>query len=153
MEETMRYLKECAIIFGITLAGELLNAVLPLPVPAGVYGLFLLLLCLCTGAVKLADVEATGNFLLDIMPVMFVPAAAGLLDKFGVMKPILLPLFLICLASTLIVMGATGKVTDWILGAGKEPDGAETKGTKETRGTDQNGAAMKKAETKGGGRS
>ncbi len=88
----MRYLKECAIIFGITLAGELLNAVLPLPVPAGVYGLFLLLLCLCTGAVKLADVEATGNFLLDIMPVMFVPAAAGLLDKFGVMKPILLPL-------------------------------------------------------------
>lgn len=37
----MKYLKEVAIIFGITMAGECLNLFLPLPVPAGVYGLFI----------------------------------------------------------------------------------------------------------------
>ena len=42
----MKYIKESAIIFGITMIGEFLNKLLPLPVPAGVYGLFLLLLLL-----------------------------------------------------------------------------------------------------------
>ena len=45
----MKYIKESAIIFGITMIGEFLNRLLPLPVPAGVYGLFLLLLLLCFG--------------------------------------------------------------------------------------------------------
>ena len=74
----MKYLKEFAVILGITLAGEWMNHVLPLPVPAGVYGLFLMLLLFCTKALKLEQVEAAGNFLLEIMPVLFVPAAVGL---------------------------------------------------------------------------
>ena len=32
----MRYVKQIGIIMGITLAGEVLNHVVPLPVPAGV---------------------------------------------------------------------------------------------------------------------
>ena len=36
----MRYVKQIGIIMGITLAGEVLNHMVPLPVPAGVYGLF-----------------------------------------------------------------------------------------------------------------
>ena len=63
----MKYLKEIAIIFGITMIGELLNQWIPFPVPAGVYGLFILLGLLCSGAVKLQDVQATGNLLLDLM--------------------------------------------------------------------------------------
>ena len=42
---------------GITLAGEVLNHVVPLPVPAGVYGLFIMLAALMCGAVKLESVE------------------------------------------------------------------------------------------------
>ena len=45
----MKYVKECLIIFGITLAGEVLNGILPLPVPAGVYGLFCF--CFCSAEV------------------------------------------------------------------------------------------------------
>lgn len=45
----MKYVREMAVIFGITLVGEILNLVVPLPIPAGVYGLFLLLALLCTG--------------------------------------------------------------------------------------------------------
>jgi len=49
----MKYVKQSSIIFGITMAGELLYTLLPLPVPAGVYGLFLLLAGLCTWIIKL----------------------------------------------------------------------------------------------------
>ena len=64
--------EEIVIIFGITMVGELLNKFIPLPVPAGVYGLFILLGGLCSGIIKLSDVEVTGNLLLDLMPVMFI---------------------------------------------------------------------------------
>ena len=72
----MKYVKEIVIIFGITMVGELLNMFIPLPVPAGVYGLFILLGGLCTKVISLSDVEVTGNLLLDLMP-----EAADFLDR------------------------------------------------------------------------
>lgn len=111
----MKLIKECAIIFGITLVGEGVNFLLPLPVPAGVYGLFLLLFLLCSGIFKLEDVEATGNFLLDIMPILFVPAAVGLMDSFGLMKDILVPLIVIVVVSTIVVMVVTGKAAELVM--------------------------------------
>ena len=66
----MKYLKEVTIIFGITMLGEFLNYLLPFPVPSGVYGLFILLLMLCTGALHTEDVAEVGEFFLDTMPIM-----------------------------------------------------------------------------------
>lgn len=111
----MKYIKESAIIFGITMIGEFLNELLPLPVPAGVYGLFLLLILLCTGLLKLQDIETTGNFLLEIMPILFIPASVGLIESYDAMKAILVPLIVTCLVSTLVVMGVTGKVTEFMV--------------------------------------
>lgn len=111
----MKYLKEIAIIFGITMVGELLNTWIPLPVPAGVYGLFILLGLLCSGKLKVADVSATGDFLLDTMPLMFIPAAAGLIDKIEELRAVLLPMVVITVMSTFFVMTVTGKTTEFIL--------------------------------------
>lgn len=111
----MKYLKEIAILFGITMTGEVLNALIPLPVPAGVYGLFLLLGLLMSGIVKLSDVMATGNLLLDLMPLMFIPAAVGLIESMEELKAILIPFVVISVLSTLIVMTVTGKTTEFIL--------------------------------------
>ena len=108
----MKFLKELAIIFGITMAGEILNERIPLPVPAGVYGLLGLL---CTKIVKLEDVSAAGNLLLDLMPLMFVPAAVGLIEKYAELTAILIPFIVISAVSTLIVMTVTGKTTEFIL--------------------------------------
>ena len=118
----MKYLKEIAIIFGITMVGEILNELIPLPVPAGVYGLFILLGLLCTKIVKLEDVAATGNLLLDIMPLMFVPAAVGLLEKYKELTSILIPFIVISAVSTLLVMAVTGKTTEFILKQQKKED-------------------------------
>ncbi len=111
----MKFIKESAIIFGITLAGEILNAALPLPIPTGVYGLFLLLILLCTGIVKLQDVETAGGFLLDIMPILFVPATVGLMENYVELRAILVPLVVISVVSMLVVMIVTGKVAELIM--------------------------------------
>lgn len=111
----MKYLREIAIIFGITMVGELLNSLIPLPVPAGVYGLFILLGLLCSGKLKLSDVCATGDLLLDLMPLMFIPAAVGLIESVEELRAIFVPFIVISVLSTLIVMAVTGKTTEMIL--------------------------------------
>lgn len=111
----MRYIKQIFIIFGITMVGEVLNAILPLPVPSGVYGLFLLLAGLCTKVIKVSDVEDVGNFLLDTMPMMFIPVSVGLIESYDAMKAVLVPLVVISVVSTIVVMAVTGKMTEVII--------------------------------------
>ncbi|OON88334.1 CidA/LrgA family protein [Oribacterium sp. C9] len=111
----MKFVKEIVWIIAFTFIGEALNALLPLPVPAGVYGLILLLLSLVTGLVKLSDVEATGNFLLDTMTLMFIPAAVGIMSVTDVLLPVLIPYIIMIVISTIIVMTVTGLVASAIL--------------------------------------
>lgn len=111
----MKYLKEAVIIFGVTMVGEFLNYLLPLPVPAGVYGLFILLALLCTGAVKVADISATGNFLLDTMPLMFIPAGVGLINSVEELRGFLIPLTVISVVSTVVVMAVTGLTAQYFI--------------------------------------
>lgn len=111
----MKYVKEGSIIFGITLCGEFLNRALPLPVPAGVYGLFLLLTLLCTGIIKLKDIEATGNFLLDIMPILFIPASVELIESYAQLQSLWIPIVVTSVVSTVVVMIITGKVAEFML--------------------------------------
>ena len=119
----MKYVKEIVIIFGITMVGELLNMFIPLPVPAGVYGLFILLGGLCTKVISLSDVEVTGNLLLDLMPVMFIPAGVGLMSSFSVLRPVLVPVCVITLVTVVTVMVVTGRCSQWIIRREKRKEG------------------------------
>ena len=80
---------EFGIILAVCLAGELLHALLPLPVPASIYGLCLLLLLLLTGVVKEKHIARAAGFLLGIMSLLFVPAAAGILSVWDEAKRLL----------------------------------------------------------------
>lgn len=111
----MKFVKQSCIIFGLTMIGELLNALLPLPVPAGVYGLFLLLAGLCAGVIRLEQVEETGTFLLDIMPIMFVPVSVGLMEQYDLLKAAALPVIVISVVSTVFVMAVTGKAAEFLI--------------------------------------
>ena len=107
----MLYLRQFCIILFVSFLGELLHVLIPLPIPASVYGLLLMLLALCTGIIKLNQVRETAGFLIEIMPVMFIPAAVGLLEAWSFLKPVWLPVLIITLLSTVIVMAVTGQVT------------------------------------------
>lgn len=111
----MKYLKQFFIIMLISFMGEVLKWFLPLPIPASIYGLLLMLSALCTGIVKLERVEETSTFLIEIMPIMFIPASVGLLDSWGELKDIILPIGGIIIISTIVVMVVSGKVTQGII--------------------------------------
>lgn len=111
----MRYVKQFLIILTASFLGELIHAFVPLPVPASIYGLVLLFLALQLKLVPLHAVKETGDFLLDIMPIMFVPAGVSLLEKWGVLRPVLVPFTVIMVATTFIVMVISGRVTQRLL--------------------------------------
>lgn len=111
----MKYIKQLMIILFITFLGEILHYVLPLPVPTSIYGMILLFAALELKIIKLSDVRETGKFLIEIMPIMFIPAGVGVLDAWGVLKPHLVPILVIMVVSTVLVMGVSGKVTEAVI--------------------------------------
>ena len=107
----MKFLKQFSIILFISFLGEILHMLIPLPVPASVYGLVLMLGALITGVLKLGQVRETATFLIEIMPVMFIPAGVGLMESWSSLQPVWLPVILITIVTTILVMAVTGKVT------------------------------------------
>lgn len=111
----MSYVFQLAIIFGVSFAGELLNAILPLPVPASVYGLVIMFLLLCTKIVKLEQVETVAEFLMSIMPLFFIEPTVGIMNSYGLVKGKILPLFIACFLSFVVVMVVTGLISQAII--------------------------------------
>lgn len=111
----MKYLRQFSIILFVSFLGELLRMLIPLPVPASVYGLLLMLAALCSGIIKLEQVQDAAGFLIEIMPVMFIPAAVGLLESWTDLRPVCGPFIIITALTTVIVMTVTGRVTQFMI--------------------------------------
>ncbi len=107
----MKYIKQVLIILGFCALGELLAAVIPLPIPAAIYGFVLLFLALLTGLLKPAAIAETANFLIGIMGLLFVPPAVNLLAYLDIIAPALVPICVIILSSTFLVFVVAGLVT------------------------------------------
>lgn len=116
----MKYIKQFVIIIFITFLGELLHYYLPLPVPASIYGMILMFAALEFKIIKLDSVKETGNFLVQIMPVMFIPAGVGVMDAWGILRPVILPVVVIMAVSTVAVMGVSAGVTQAVIRSGKK---------------------------------
>ena len=99
----MKYLQQFGIILAVSFIGELLNYAIPLSIPASMKW------------IKLEDVKETAVFLIEIMPLMFIPAAVGLITSWNIIRPKLLAYAAITVISTLLVMLVSGYVTDWML--------------------------------------
>ncbi|MCL2058483.1 MAG: CidA/LrgA family protein [Oscillospiraceae bacterium] len=106
----MAYIKQFGIILGVTFVAEIIRFLVPLPIPAGVYGLVLMLVALKTGLIKLEWVKDAGLFLVGLLQLMFIPAAVGLIDSYAGFSDILPQSILAVLVSTTLVIAATGVV-------------------------------------------
>ncbi|MBR4971494.1 MAG: CidA/LrgA family protein [Oscillospiraceae bacterium] len=107
----MKYLSQFLIILGFTLTGEALQRLIPLPIPASVYGLALLFVALCLKIVKVEQVKEAGGFLISLLPVLFVSPTVGIVDHWALIKPQLLPIALLFVASTALTFGISGGIT------------------------------------------
>ncbi len=121
----MKYLRQFGIILLISFVGEILYVLLPFPIPASIYGIIILFLCLETGVVSLPLVKETSDFLIEIMPIMFIPAAVGLMDSWQTMKEDLVPYAVITVLTTCAVMIVSGKVVQFGIQFGMRRDNHE----------------------------
>ena len=111
----MKYIPQTLYILLFSLLGELLQAVIPLPVPAAIYGLVLLLIALSTGLLKEEKVAGVSAFLIRYMPILFVAPVAKILQYWQLISPQLAAICIIVATSTVIVFAVSGLVTKWLL--------------------------------------
>lgn len=119
----MKYLTQFLRILAFTLAGELLQRLVPLPIPASVYGLVLLFAALNTGLVKLEQVKDAGSFLISILPILFVSPAVGILDNWEAIRGALIPILALTLLSTVLTFGIAGRATQAMMGKEETTNG------------------------------
>lgn len=111
----MKYIHQFLIIITISFIGELLSLLLPFPIPASVYGLIIMLICLFTGIVKLKQIEEVADWLILIMPLLFVPSAVSLINVADTLMKDILVISIITLVSTIVVMVVTSKIAQAII--------------------------------------
>ena len=118
----MKYLSQFLIIMGFTLAGEALQRLVPISIPASVWGLALLFAALCLKVVKVEQIKEVGGFLISILPVLFVGPTVGIMEHWALIQPQMLPIALLLVASTMLTFGISGGITQWLSrkGGGKK---------------------------------
>ena len=108
------------VILLFSLIGEFLHELLPFPIPASVYGLVLLFISLLAGVIKLPQIEEAADFLLKIMPALFIPSVVKLMTIRDLLCENIVPILVIVLTSTVVVMVVTGQVAQWMIRRHKE---------------------------------
>lgn len=111
----MKFLIQFMIIIAFSFLGELLHYFFPLPIPASIYGIVLLFVALELKWVKVKDIRETSSFLIAVMPVMFIPAAVGLIDSWKSIGNSWLEYIIVTVLSTFVVMGVSGWITQFVI--------------------------------------
>lgn len=111
----MKFVKQLMIILLFSFIGELLNSIIPLSIPASIYGMILLFIALATKIIKLEQIEDTAEYLLSIMLIFFVPSAVGIMDTFFTYQSSMLPIIIIVIISTMTVLIVTGITSQLII--------------------------------------
>lgn len=100
---------------GFTITGESLQRIIPLPIPASVYGLALLFLALCLKIVKVDHVKDVGGFLVSIMPILFVAPAVGIAEDWHMVADWLFPILLLIVGTTILTFGVSGRIAQALM--------------------------------------
>ena len=116
----MKYICQLGVILGVSFAGEALAWALPLPVPASVWGLVLMLALLILRVIKPAQIRDTAEYLISLMPLMFVPPTVGLMQSWGLLRDNWLSFLIAVTVITAIVMAVTGLVAQRVEGGREE---------------------------------
>lgn len=111
----MKFIKQLTIIMAISFLAEWMEFLIPLPIAASVYGLVLMLFGLITKIIPLEKVEGAADFLIEIMPILFIPPTVSLIANVEALKQMLVPLFVISIVTTVLIMAVTGRVTQGIM--------------------------------------
>ena len=111
----MKYLPQIILIVLFSFLGELLHFLIPIPIPASIYGMVLLFLALSLKIIPVKAVKETGSFFTSLLPLLFVGPIVSLLDCWDQIKPHLIPIVVILIGSTVLCFAVSGRVTQWYI--------------------------------------
>lgn len=111
---------EIAIIFGICLFSEGVSALLPVPFPASVISMLLLLALLLSGGVKERHIGRTCRFFTGNMAFFFIPSCVSILEHTGTLAACLLPFLVIAILTTPLVYLTTGWTIQLMMALGRK---------------------------------
>ena len=124
----MNILKETTIIIAIYFLGEILSKTIISFIPGNILGMLILLLLLITKVIKLEAIANISKFFLENLAFFFIPAGVGLMASIGLIKGSIIKILLICIISTIIVMGATALTIDFIIKVKERKGGKYSEG-------------------------
>ena len=116
----MKYIKQICLILLFSFLGELCRYLIPITIPASIYGMMLLFGALALKIIRIEDVRETGMLLTSILSMLFVVPMVQLMDFWPVMRPVLIPVLVICIVGTVLVFAVSGIVTQWLIRKGEK---------------------------------
>ncbi|WP_071394539.1 CidA/LrgA family protein [Bacillus tuaregi] len=115
--KAMTIMLQILFIHLFLLLGSLIKSVFPIPIPASMVGLLLLLAALMLKIVKLGWIEQGGNWLLAELLLFFIPSAVGIVNYDELFSWQGIESVLLVGLSTFIVIGTTAyiaeKINNW----------------------------------------
>lgn len=112
----LKLFREALIILAIYLGGEIVSSLMHLPIPGNILGMIILFILLYTKILKVENISIVTKFLLDHLSFFFIPAGVGLMTSFGIIEATWWQLLLVCIISTLIIIGLTGTIVQAMSG-------------------------------------
>lgn len=94
-----------------SLLGELCHLVIPIPIPASIYGMVFLFLSLALGLLKVDAVKEAGSFLVGALPLLFVVPTVGLMGCWDLIREDLLQIAILVVITTVFTFGVSGMLT------------------------------------------
>lgn len=102
------FFQQALTIAVILFISKIIEAFMPIPMPASVIGLVLLFIALCTGIVKLEQVETVGTTLTNNISFLFVPAGVSVINSLPVLSQSPVLIILLIILSTIFLLICTG---------------------------------------------
>lgn len=106
--KTYHFFHQALVIAVILFISNIIESFMPIPMPASVIGLVLLFIALCTGIIKLGEVEKVGTTLTNNIGFLFVPAGISVINSLGVLSTSPILIILLIIISTLLLLLCTG---------------------------------------------
>ena len=109
-------LQAIGLLLVCQLAGEALHRFVGVPVPGSVLGMGLLLLWLALVRRERPSLDQVTGWLTAHLPIMFVPAAVGLIQEGSILQRHGLAIVIAAVVSTVLTLVVTAYVFQWAIG-------------------------------------
>ncbi|HCN75502.1 CidA/LrgA family protein [Pseudolactococcus plantarum] len=97
-----------------SIVGEFLSTGLNLPVPGSIIGMVLLFICLKFKWIRLRQIYDAGQFLIENMTILFLPAGVGIMSHWNSISKYWWQITVIFLVAIVVNIAVIGFVTQFV---------------------------------------